>query len=321
MNLNKNLDKLELFKLNMAKFKENNISFLNNNLKTSQLGFSKRTHDYLFETNIHFREGKFDILNIGAFTYLGGKSTIIRKVKSIGRFCSIAGNVTISLFEHPVDNLSTHHIFHSTQWLNIWPSLNNLYQDNLNIKKAINSYKNKFKPEDYDGIIGNDVWIGENVTIMKGIIIGDGAIIAANAIVTKNVEPYSIVGGVPAKIIKYRFSQEIISELLKIQWWDYGLSILKDVDFTDINQAILEEKKRLKSIKEDISSKLSNNKEIDRIQYNVHLLLNNSSSNLYKKENIPRFPLLEQEFFRATHQVFHILLSVRHVYSRSIYSK
>ena len=69
--------------------------------------------------------------------------------------------------------------------------------------------------------IGNDVWIGANVILLPGVKIGDGAILAAGAVVTKDVEPYAIVGGVPAKLIKYRFSQEKREKLLRIQWWSW----------------------------------------------------------------------------------------------------
>ena len=71
--------------------------------------------------------------------------------------------------------------------------------------------------------IGNDVWIGYNATIMAGVTIGDGAIIATNATVVKDVEPYSIVGGNPAKEIKKRFSEEVIRKLLALKWWDWDI--------------------------------------------------------------------------------------------------
>jgi len=74
-----------------------------------------------------------------------------------------------------------------------------------------------------DTVIGNDVWIGTNVTVLPGIKIGDGAIIAANATVTRDVEPYSIVGGNPIKLIKMRFSKAKIQELLELKWWDWDL--------------------------------------------------------------------------------------------------
>ncbi len=95
--------------------------------------------------------------------------------------------------------------------------------------------------------IGNDVWIGEGAFIRRGVKIGDGAIIASHSVVSKDVAPYSIVGGVPAKHIKFRFEDNIIEQLIEIKWWDYGLSALEGVDFTDINKAI-------KKIRENIDS-------------------------------------------------------------------
>jgi virginiamycin A acetyltransferase len=74
-----------------------------------------------------------------------------------------------------------------------------------------------------DTIVGNDVWIGNSATIMPGIKIGDGAIIATNAVVTKNVDPFTIVGGNPATLIRKRFDEETIQTLLKIQWWNWGI--------------------------------------------------------------------------------------------------
>lgn len=77
-----------------------------------------------------------------------------------------------------------------------------------------------------DTIIGNDVWIGRRATIMPGVQIGDGAIIGAEAVVAKNVEPYTIVGGNPAREIRKRFSTEIIQELLEIKWWDCDIEVI-----------------------------------------------------------------------------------------------
>ena len=79
-----------------------------------------------------------------------------------------------------------------------------------------------------DIIIGNDVWIGAKSTIMSGVKIGDGVIIAAGALVTKDVEPYSVVGGNPAKHIKYRFDEEQIVDLLKIKWWEWNEDMIKE---------------------------------------------------------------------------------------------
>ncbi len=86
-----------------------------------------------------------------------------------------------------------------------------------------NAMEGKSYPQKGDINIGNDVWIGYNATIMAGVNIGDGAIIAANSIVTKDVEPYTIVGGNPAKKIRKRFSEDIIAKLLKLKWWNWNI--------------------------------------------------------------------------------------------------
>jgi len=120
----------------------------------------------------------------------------------VGNFCSIASNVNIYLGgNHRKDFVTTYPFGHINQ-------------------AKFNIFDGKGHPSTKgDVIIGNDVWIGSNVTIMSGVIIGDGAIIANNSHVVKNIEPYSLVGGNPAKLIKYRFTPEQIEKLLEIKWW------------------------------------------------------------------------------------------------------
>ncbi|MDA0782068.1 MAG: CatB-related O-acetyltransferase [Rickettsiales bacterium] len=108
-------------------------------------------------------------------------------------------------------------------------------------KKNLEGYRKKG-----DTVIGNDVWIGTEAMIMPGIQIGDGAVIGARAVVTKNVEPYNIVGGNPAKVIKKRFTDEEIKILLKIKWWDLeeetilkNIDILRSGDVTALKKAII----------------------------------------------------------------------------------
>jgi acetyltransferase-like isoleucine patch superfamily enzyme len=156
---------------------------------------------------------------IGDFSYITANSNIINA--TIGKFCSIATGVKIGLGMHPSNFVSTHPSFYSEN------------------KKNIFSFSDKEYFIEHDKIvIGNDVWIGTDVIINYGVTIGSGAIIAAGAIVTSNVESYSIVGGVPAKLIKYRFNKEIIDFLLEYKWWDKEINWLKNnyLKFHDINK-------------------------------------------------------------------------------------
>lgn len=124
---------------------------------------------------------------------------------TIGKFCSIAANVNIYLGGN-----------HRTDWVTTYP-FGHIHQN------IFNAFKGEGHPATKgDVTIGNDVWIGSNVTIMSGVTIGDGAVIANNSHVVKNVEPYTIVGGNPARHIKYRFTPEQIQNLLKIQWWNWS---------------------------------------------------------------------------------------------------
>ncbi|EHK2407012.1 CatB-related O-acetyltransferase [Clostridium perfringens] len=141
-------------------------------------------------------------------SYTGNNCSIIDA--EIGKYCSIASYCCIGGGKHPINWVSTSPVFYNNK-----NSLNR------------NSYKKEFADSNTVKI-GNDVWIGEKVFIKSGISIGNGAIIGANSVVTKNVPDYAVVAGCPAKIIKYRFSEEIIDELLKIKWWDIDDDILKN---------------------------------------------------------------------------------------------
>jgi acetyltransferase-like isoleucine patch superfamily enzyme len=160
--------------------------------------------------NVHVLENC--IINnseINSYTYLG-KNCLVQNT-TIGKFCSIANEVLIGLGNHPLDLLSTSPLFYRIHN----PFQLKLVEQNLDVVE--------YKPIE----IGNDVWIGTRSIIMDGVIIGHGAVIAANSVVTKNIPAYAVVGGVPAKVIKNRFTDSKITELLELKWWEWDLKKIK----------------------------------------------------------------------------------------------
>lgn len=173
---------------------------------------------------------------IGRYTFINENVTI-RNCKSIGNYCSIAPNVYIGLVEHPTTNLSSSDFFYGKK---LWGYLDEEFDFENTKAKTV-------KKEHV--VIGSDVWIGEGAKILQGVKIGNGAVIAAGAVVTKDVPEYAIVGGVPAKLIKFRFSDEIINRLHNIKWWECSPSILNGMDLSVINNELLDEiEKRIQRV-------------------------------------------------------------------------
>lgn len=132
---------------------------------------------------------------------------------TIGKFCSIGPNFLCGWGIHPIDGISINPAFYST------------------VKQNGFTYSKVDKINEREPIqIGNDVFIGANVTVLDGVTIGDGAVIGAGAVVSKNIPPYAVAVGCPIRIIKYRFSPEIIEELLAVQWWNKDEDVLKKVE-------------------------------------------------------------------------------------------
>ena len=161
--------------------------------------------------------------HVGRYTYISENCRFGNV--TIGSFCSIAGYVVAGLGKHPTrDFVSTHPAFCSPK----------------NTGFPIAFVDEKIFVDGAPITIGNDVWIGFRAIILDGVNVGDGAIIAAGAVVSHDVEPYSIVGGVPASHIRYRFAQEQISELLSIKWWDKDIVWIREhaQDFANIDHFI-----------------------------------------------------------------------------------
>lgn len=158
-----------------------------------------------------FKGQSFDI---GEYTYFTDKPSVYdmwstKSKLTIGKFCSIAPRVAIWLGgtgHHDINAVSTYPF---GAFLEVWPQAKPFRREALYNKASD------------DVTIGNDVWIGYRVTILPGVTIGNGAIIGACSVVTRDVEPYAIVGGNPARLIKKRFDDETIRKLLELKWWDW----------------------------------------------------------------------------------------------------
>lgn len=177
---------------------------------------AKATKQSQFEGHNKLSHHSFFSGNMGFGSYIGASSIVIGK---IGRFCSIAENVHFITMTHPVTKfVSSHPCFYSTKKQSGF----SFVEENIFNEEPTLSNSN------YSIEVGNDVYIGYGVTIVGPVKIGDGAVIAAGAVVTKDVNPYTLVGGVPAKKIKDRFEQEKIELLLQDKWWNKDISWIKN---------------------------------------------------------------------------------------------
>lgn len=145
--------------------------------------------------------------NIDRYSYISHDSQFVNT--DVGAFCSISDHVFVGNAEHPIHWVSTSPVFQKVR--HSGPT-KRFFEHNL--------------PELPRTTIGNDVWIGHGVSIKAGVRIGDGAVVGSGAVVVKDIPDYAIVGGVPAKIIKYRFDEDVILQLLESKWWNLSDEIL-----------------------------------------------------------------------------------------------
>ncbi|MBP3039550.1 acetyltransferase [Bacillaceae bacterium Marseille-Q3522] len=161
---------------------------------------------------------KIEASELGDYSYTAGDNQII--YTKIGKFCSIASHVRINPGNHPMWRVTQHHMtYRSSQ-----------YGFSEQDDEAFFQWR-----KSHEVSIGHDVWIGHNAVIMPGVTIGTGAVVGAGAVVTKDVAPYTIVAGVPARMIRERFSKEIAEKLLRIEWWNWDRDLLQQ-RFKDLNQ-------------------------------------------------------------------------------------
>jgi len=178
----------------------------------------------LIEEPVDFR-GAFKLngrgVAVGAFSYI--VSARCRTETVIGRYCSIAWDVVLGDPNHPVTWLSSSPAFYGTDKFGWHASLEGFQPREM-------------QPEERQEIqggpihIGNDVWIGSGVTVLRGVSVGDGAVLAAGCVVTRDVPPYAVMGGIPARVIKYRFPEDIIARLLEARWWEVEPMQLSGLD-------------------------------------------------------------------------------------------
>ena len=199
-----------------SSFEKNSIIYENCRITTSSLGKNSIIHEdcaikdsNLEKHNCLYQNCSLWRVELGAYSYIAKNAQI--GMTKIGKFCSIGARLQCTPGIHPINFISTHPIFFSS------------------LKQCGISFANRDYLEEMKGItIGNDVWIGNCVFIRDGVTVGDGAIIAGGAAVVKDVPPYAVVGGVPAKVLKYRFDNEVIEELLSIRWWDWEEKRLRE---------------------------------------------------------------------------------------------
>jgi len=208
------------------------IDFLNN----------EKTNDFIFENNIKLATlAKIMNSSVPGNLFLGMSSCINRCVLGkyigvayfsyladleTGSYSTFGSRISIGAFSHPTDGLTIHEVGYRNTIASYGETVYKNDAEDYLLSRSVKT------------IIGNDVWVGDNSVVIKGINIGDGAVVAAGSVVTKDVAPYSIVAGNPARLIRKRFNDNVIERLLRSKWWEYSMEELKGVPFDDVDKSL-----------------------------------------------------------------------------------
>jgi acetyltransferase-like isoleucine patch superfamily enzyme len=188
--------------------------------KTGAILVNSRTGNKVFISKNSFLSNS----NIGDYSSIGRNSTLVHA--TLGRYCSVSWNVTIGATQHPMNRISSH----------AFPYVK---------KFGFVTQDHRFATGTQ---VGHDVWIGANGVVMPGIKIGNGAVIGASSVVTKDIPDFAIVAGIPAKVVRYRFPEEVIARLNKSAWWNLEPDLIRKhiADWQeDLNEEVLSRLERL----------------------------------------------------------------------------
>lgn len=187
-------------------------------------------HDTQIEDPVHIGPGCVVMAeSIGRYCFINSNTCIFNNV-NIGRFVTFARNCQIGGTEHPIHYVSTSFFRISKNWFPDDPLVNSA--DFIENSRPEGSQRSNLIE------IGNDVWFGASCLVLKGVTIGTGAVIGAGAVVTKDVPPYAIVVGNPAKIIRYRFDENTIARLLSTSWWDRDMDVILGLPLDNVGQTL-----------------------------------------------------------------------------------